>query len=209
MKVRNWLWFVLTFALITWAMSAFAYQFPFLAPPEPTVEQTSQITLYGRVDDASAAKVIDQIHAANKVKTGKPILLFIDSPGGGVLAGNTIVNAMHASARPVVTICVSFCASMGAIIFETGMHRVMMPNSVLMLHEMSAGAEGDLSHMVQQVALLQRLNAVFERLLAKQAQLTVEEYHARAAAQWWMLAEEAQQAHLADDVGTFADYPTS
>lgn len=162
MKVRGWLWLVLAFALMAFVASAMASPFSFLNPATVPTEPVAQITLYGRVDDTSAASVINQIHAANKVKSTKPILLFIDSPGGGVLSGQTIINAMHASARPVVAICISFCASMGAIIFENGARRIMAPNSVLMLHEMSAGVEGDLSHMTSQISLLQRLNARFE-----------------------------------------------
>jgi ATP-dependent Clp protease protease subunit len=209
-NVRGWLWLVLAFALVAYFANATASPFPFLNPaPTPAPEPVSQITLYGRVDDSSAAFVIAKIHEANKAQTNKPIVLFIDSPGGGVLAGNTIINAIHASARPVAAVCVSFCASMGAIIFESGAHRTMMPNSILMLHEMSAGVEGDLSHMTSQISLLQRLNARFEVQLAKIAQLSLEEYHAKAAAQWWMLADEALNAHLADDVGMFADYPAS
>lgn len=186
------------------------YLVPLYAPPSPVKAQVSNpefVKLYGEIDEKMAADVIEQIQAANREKSAKPIFLFINSPGGSILDGGRIIDAMLASRRPVVTVCVSFCASMGAMTFEYGAKRVMFRHAVLMFHEASMGSQGDLSHVSAQVALVNRIVAGYEVDIAKRAGLTVDEYRAHEAAQWWLLTDEAVAARMADLSGATSDYP--
>jgi ATP-dependent Clp protease protease subunit len=105
------------------------------------------VTLYGDVDERTASIVVSQIQAANRLRTSAPILMFIDSPGGSVLAGNRIVDAMQASRRPIYTVDVEFAASMAAYIWAFGEQRYMMPRAILMLHDASLEGDGELDHL--------------------------------------------------------------
>lgn len=58
----------------------------------------------------------------------------IDSPGGDIGAGNVIASAMMISTRPVDTLCIGTCESMGAMLFQMGRTRYMWPRAWLMLH---------------------------------------------------------------------------
>jgi ATP-dependent Clp protease protease subunit len=212
MKVRNWLLFVLTFVLIIWAMSALAYQFPFFKPAPIVANSTTvpdKITLYDEINDETAAVVIQQIQVANKAESVKPIYLFINSPGGDVGAGGSILDAMKASKRPITTVCVATCASMAAVVFEYGAHRQAMGHSVLMFHEASARLEGSLSHMLSRLTLYIRITAEYEIKIAALASMPVEEFRVRELREWWLPSDEALAAHLCDSVTEFADYPAT
>jgi ATP-dependent Clp protease protease subunit len=210
-KVRNWLWFVLTFVLIIWAMSALAYQFPFFKTVPIIAHEaigTDKLKLYDEINDDTAAALIQQIQAANKAGSG-PIYLFINSPGGDVGAGGSILDAMKASKRPITTVCVATCASMAAVVFEYGAHRQAMGHSVLMFHEASARLEGSLSHMLSRLTLYMRITAEYETKIAGLAGIPVEEFRVRELREWWLQPEEALAAHLCDSVAAFADYPAA
>jgi ATP-dependent Clp protease protease subunit len=212
MKVRNWLWFVLTFVLIMWAMSALAYQFPFFKPA-PIVANSAtvpdKITLYDEINDETAAAVIQQIQTANKAESVKPIYLFINSPGGDVGAGGSIIDAMKASKRPITAVCVSLCASMAAIIFEHGSQRQMFGHSTVMFHEASASLQGSLSHMLSRLTLYMHMVSGYEIKIAALASMPVEEFRVRELREWWLPSDEALAAHLCDSVTEFADYPAT
>ena len=206
-KLNRWIWLLLIFACIALTAKAMAQ----CLVPYPASEKVlgiSSVTLYGKVTDETASDLIAQIQAANKEKTDKPIILYINSGGGSVLAGGLILDAMEASRRPIITVCTSVCASMAAYIAEHGAKRLMFSHAILMFHEMSAGTEGDLGHMQSMVAVLVRLSARYEKETALLAQLTEIEYRAHIAANWWLLADEAVAAHLADGLFVASDYPT-
>lgn len=206
--MKRWL----AIALLAFLSTASAQWQPLWPPvsltqPPEAPKKDAPITLYGEVNAKSAGDVIDAIHAANKLGLRKPILLFLNSPGGSVLSGNMIIDAMESSRRPVVTINVGLCASMCAIAFEHGHRRLTTRNAILMLHEASAGTEGDLSHMASQVMLWMRVVARHERYIADRAGMPVEVLRAHEQSQWWLLSEDAIDAHLADAIISPSDYP--
>lgn len=186
--------------------------FPFLFPA-PTVavapQSSDKIKLYDEINAETAAVVIEQIQAANKAQDGGPIYLFINSPGGDVGAGGNIIDAMKASKRPVITVCVSLCASMAAITFEYGSKRQMMGHSTVMFHEASASLQGSLSHMLSRLTLYMRMTAEYETKISGMAGIPVEEFRVHELREWWLQPDEAMAAHLADSIATFTDYPAS
>lgn len=165
-------------------------------------------TLYGPVTDQSATQVIAQIQQANKDEpNGQPIILFIDSPGGSITAGWRIIDAMAASRKPVWTVCVSLCASMAAIEFEYGAQRGILPHAVLMFHHESGGAEGSAEQILAQGTVMRRQIVEIEEHIAKLARMPVREFREKETAQWWLLADDAIKAHLADIILVFEQYP--
>jgi len=164
-------------------------------------------TLYGDVDQDSANKVIAQIQEANRSESVAPIFLYINSRGGDILAGGMIVDAMTASRRPIYTVAVGQAASMAAVIHSYGSRRYMAPHAVLMFHNASVGAQDELPHMIQRLTLIYRMWASYEQHIADRAGIPVDEFRAHEAAQWWLTAEDAVAARLADGIGSSAQYP--
>lgn len=165
------------------------------------------VTLYGRVDSASAYAVITQIQAANGEKTEAPILLYIDSGGGELFAGAEIIDAIQASHRPVWTVSVSSAASMAAFIWSYGGKRFLLPHAFVMYHDGHGGAEGTPDQMASQLAMVNRIAGDFEKHIAALAHITIAEYRARAAREWRLVGEEAVVAGIATGVVNPSHYP--
>lgn len=165
-------------------------------------------TLYGIVDDASAALVVEQIQDANeRDSSNKPVVLFIDSDGGELTAGLKIIDAMAASRKPVWTVNVQMAASMAAIIFTYGAKRAMFPHAMLMLHHERGKATGSTEQILSEVGAWARVVQPIEARIAKQAGISREELSAKMAAGWWLLAHDAIRQHLADEILVMENYP--
>jgi len=172
------------------------------------IAQPAVVTMYGEVNDANAHEVISGIQAANREKSTAPIILYIDSPGGELFAGAGIIDAMDASRRPVWTVDVGIAASMAAIIHSYGIKRFMLPHALLMHHDARGGVSGSPAQMESQLSAMNRMVEGFERHVAKVAHLSLAELRAHEAITWWLLADEAVKAHLADQIVNPAQYPS-
>lgn len=165
-------------------------------------------TLYGPVTDAAATQVIGQIQQANAQEPDdRPIVLFIDSPGGSLSAGWRIIDAITASRKPVWTANVGVAYSMAAIIFEYGAKRAMFPHAVLMFHHEYGGAEGSSEQIMAQATVIRRQVVEIEEHVSKRAGIPVRDFREKETAQWWLLAKDAVKAHLADQIIVLEQYP--
>lgn len=173
-----------------------------------TVNNAS-ITLYDEVTNGSANEVIEKIHKANRESSEGPIALYINSPGGSVIAGMRILDAMAASKRPITTVCISLCASMGGVLFLHGAHRVALPSSIILFHDGQASAQNTSDKLYSEVELFKKIDAQLESDLAAITGLSIEDVHNRESQDWWMLAPEAKKLHIVDEVINLADFPTT
>ena len=89
-------------------------------------------------------------------KKGSPIYLLIDSPGGSVITGASVVSAIEAAQVPVYTVCLQLCASMAAIIHQYGSQRLMVDRSFLMFHNARGGFEGSFPQILSQFNTINR-----------------------------------------------------
>lgn len=167
----------------------------------------SSVTLYTEVNDQSTADVINQIHAANRVDTTDPIMFYINSPGGDVFDGEMIIDAMKASRRPIYTVDIGWAASMAAIIWTYGEQRLILPNGILMFHEMHVQVAGTLSQVTSELTILNGIaNSVADHICSL-AGITKSEYELREAPEWRVSSQEALDSHLATGVTLVKDYP--
>jgi len=100
------------------------------------------IELAGTVDDSSVRRLIGEISTLNQISKTEPITLTINSGGGGVLSGLSLVNAMELSTAPVNTVCDGFAFSMAAVTFIAGSVRTANEGCLFMIHEVAVGAGG-------------------------------------------------------------------
>ena len=134
------------------------------------------VFLVGPVNDLSANLIIAQLLFLESENPDKDIYLYINSPGGSVTAGLAIYDTMQFIKPDVSTLCVGQAASMGAFLLAAGAKgkRFTLPNSRVMIHQPSAGFQGQASdieiHAKEILFMKQRLN----EMLAKHTGQTVE-----------------------------------
>lgn len=102
------------------------------------------VMLTDEVNDASASVVVAQLLYLEGQDPSKDISLYINSPGGSVTAGMSIFDTMQYIKCDVSTICMGMAASMGAFLLAAGTKgkRLSLPNSDIMIHQPSGGAQG-------------------------------------------------------------------
>lgn len=99
------------------------------------------VRLDGEVSGGSIESLVSEIEVLNQI-SAEPITLVVNSPGGSVLAGLNLVNAMESSPAPIHTVCDAWAMSMGAVIVAAGDHRTATEGCFFMIHEVAVGAPG-------------------------------------------------------------------
>lgn len=135
---------------------------------------------------------------------GMPIEITINSPGGSVLDGLALYDAilrLRRKGHHVTTRGTGMIASMATILMQAGDERILDANSWFMIHEVSAGSRGTISEMEDQAAFVKRLNDRLHGILAERSTLTKRQILARTKKKAdWMSAEEAVKLGFADKV---------
>ena len=154
------------------------------------------------VDDMVANVVIAQLLFLQKENTKKGIHLYINSPGGSVSAGLAIYDTVQFLTCDVNTYCVGMAASMGAFLLAAGTKgkRYALPNSDIMIHQVSGGAQGTASDVERSVEHMFKLKKRLNRLLAHHTGKSEAEVDRDSDRDYWMGAEEAKAYGLVDEV---------
>ena len=121
------------------------------------------------VNDAVASLVVAQLLYLENRDPNKDIYLYINSPGGSVTAGMAIYDTMNHIKCDVCTICVGMAASMGAFLLAAGTKgkRMALPNSEIMIHQPSAGTQGQITDMAIHLKRLEVVKERMNRILAE------------------------------------------
>lgn len=160
------------------------------------------IFLVGQVEDHMANLVVAQLLFLEAENPDKDIHLYINSPGGSVTAGMSIYDTMQFVKPDVSTMCIGQACSMGAFLLASGASgkRYATPNSRVMIHQPSGGAQGQASdihiHAQEILKIRHRLN----ELLAHHSGRSVEEIERDTERDHFLAAEEAREYGLVDDV---------
>ena len=116
------------------------------------------ICLHGPINDELSSVVTSQLLFLESEDPGRPIFMYINSPGGVVTAGLAIYDTMQYIKCPITTLCVGQAASMGSLLLAGGSpgQRYALPNSKIMLHQPSGGVQGMASDIQIQAQEIQR-----------------------------------------------------
>jgi len=160
------------------------------------------IFLGGPIDENVASVVIAQLLFLESQDPKKDISLYINSPGGMVTAGLAIVDTMNHVKPNISTICVGMAASMGAVILASGEKgkRFALPNSEVMIHQPSGGAEGQASDIEIAAKRIIFTRAVTNKILAKQTGKSVAQIEKDVDRDFFMDAETAVKYGMIDKV---------
>ena len=160
------------------------------------------IMLGSQIDDNVANSIVSQLLFLQAQDSEKDIYLYINSPGGSVTAGFAIYDTIQHIKPDVQTICIGMAASMGSFLLAAGEKgkRFSLPNSRIMVHQPSAGFQGQATdieiHANEVISLKKRLN----RIYAKHTKKSEEEIKKALERDNFMTPEEAKNFGLIDKV---------
>lgn len=157
-------------------------------------------------NDAGAKKFREQVMKIAKFDPERPIIVYIDSYGGEVDALASMVETIKSIPNKVVTVALGKAMSAGAMLLSLGDYRFCGENSRIMIHEISAGAFGNVHNMKNDVGEIQRMNTHWFDIVAKRCGL--KDYQelrnimkARDGQEYYMDAKEAKKFGLVDAIG--------
>lgn len=160
------------------------------------------IFLVGPVEDYMANLVVAQLLFLEAENPDKDIHLYINSPGGSVTAGMSIYDTMQFIKPDVSTMCIGQACSMGAFLLNAGAKgkRFCLPNSRVMIHQPSGGAQGQASDIHIQAQEILKIRAKLNQLMAEHSGQTVERIELDTERDNFMSAEQAKDYGLIDSV---------
>lgn len=160
------------------------------------------IFLIGGVNDGVASLICAQLLFLESENPSKDISFYINSPGGYVSAGLAIYDTIQYIRPQVSTVCIGQAASMGSLLLAAGApgKRFSLPNSRIMLHQPSGGAQGQAADIEIQAREILKLRARLNDIYVEHTGQTLEKIEATMERDTFMSAEEAKNFGLIDQV---------
>ena len=154
------------------------------------------------IDDHVANLVVAQMLFLQMEDPKRDINLYINSPGGSVTAGLAIYDTMQFVTCDVATYCVGIAASMGAVLLTAGTKgkRYALPNSDIMIQQVSGGAQGSASDVERTVEYMFKLKRRLIGILAHHTGKTEEQIQADSDRDYWISSQQAKEYGLVDEV---------
>ncbi|MFM2376788.1 MAG: hypothetical protein RLZZ165_1885 [Bacteroidota bacterium] len=154
------------------------------------------------VNDYVANIVVAQLLFLNSTDRKADVNIYVNSPGGSIYDGLAIYDTMQYVDPDVGTICTGMAASMGAVLLCAGAagKRTALPHARVMIHQPLGGAQGQASDIAIVHEQIQRLKAELYQIISHHSKQPVEKVEKDSDRDYWMIAEEARQYGLIDDV---------
>ena len=156
------------------------------------------------VNATTASLVVAQLLYLEAQDPDKDIQFYINSPGGSVTDGMAIYDTMQYVKCDVSTICIGMAASMGAFLLSSGAKgkRFALPNAEIMIHQPSAGPQGQITDMAIHLKRLEIIKKRMNKILAENTGKPLEVVTADCERDNFMSADEAMEYGLIDKVIT-------
>ena len=160
------------------------------------------IFMVGGVDDHVSSLVCAQLLFLESENPSKEISFYINSPGGVVTSGLAIYDTMQYIKAPVSTVCIGQACSMGSLLLAAGAagKRYALPNSRIMIHQPSGGAQGQSTDIQIQAQEILKLRRRLSEIYVDHTHQTYEKIDAAIERDNFMSAEEAKTFGLIDEV---------
>jgi ATP-dependent Clp protease protease subunit len=154
------------------------------------------------IDDYIANIIQAQLLFLESADSKRDIQIYINSPGGSVYAGLGIYDTMQWIGPDVATICVGLAASMGAVLLCAGAagKRTALPHSRIMIHQPLGGAQGQASDIEITHREIQKLKKELYQIIANHSNQSIEKVEADSDRDYWMIAQEAKEYGMIDEV---------
>jgi len=162
-----------------------------------------KIFLWGPVDDDSAKDIVSRLLYLESVKPGEKITFYINSPGGIITSGYSILDTMNLITSPVSTVCMGLAASMGSLLLSAGEKggRYIYPLGEVLIHQPSIeylqGRASDIAIHARQIIKSKEIAAA---ILAKNCGQPMEKILKDFDRDYWMNAEESIAYGIVDKI---------
>jgi len=184
---------------------------PEVSGKKPSIQKTVElkfleqrkIFLWGPVDDDSAQEIVSKLLYLEAMKPGEKITFFINSPGGMVTSGFSILDTMNLISSPVSTVCMGLAASMGSLLLSAGEkgQRFIYPLGEVMIHQPSIGylqgRASDIEIHAKQIGKTKQLSA---EILAKNCNQPLQQILTDFERDYWMNANESVEYGIVDGI---------
>lgn len=164
------------------------------------INKERYILLYDEINNCSADLVVSKIKAMNILDKKKEITIEINSLGGDISCGFSIINAIEQSKAPVHTIISGQCCSMAAMISIVGKKRSIYYNSYWMQHPLSEGQADYLQFIKDRTTFLIHLDKMTEILLRKYTKLNKKDLVKISTGELWLSAPDCLQKGIVDNI---------
>lgn len=169
--------------------------------------QENFVRLVGEIEDASASRFIQELYTVSAKNPS--VTVYIDSPGGDVMAGMRIIDAVQGlrAVRPGLRLqCYAQnAASMAFVFLQTSCdRRVVSAFSVLMSHQASLGVRGKAGEVETRLDLVRQVLELLDVRVAARLGMSVAAYRQTIVNDWWLVGKNALEAKAADTLGSAA-----
>lgn len=160
------------------------------------------VMLSEEVNDTTASLIVAQLLFLEAQDPDKDIQFYINSPGGSITSGMAIYDTMQYIKCDVSTICIGLGASMGAFLLASGTKgkRFSLPNAEIMIHQPSAGTQGQITDMAIHLRRLETIKKRMNQILSEKTGKPIEVVTADTERDNFMTAEEAKEYGLIDKI---------
>ncbi len=162
-----------------------------------------KIFLWGEVDDQSAESIVSKLLYLESIAPGKPITFYINSPGGVITSGYSILDTMKLITSPVSTVCMGLAASMGSLLLSAGEkgQRYIFPLGEVLIHQPSMGyLQGKAADIAIHARQIIRSKEIAANILAENCNQPIEKILKDFDRDYWMNAEESIAYGIVDKV---------
>ena len=160
------------------------------------------IFITGGIEDHMANLVVAQLLFLEAEDPKKDIAIYLNSPGGSVTAGLSIIDTMHHIKPDVAVVCVGMAASMGSLILSQGAKgkRAILPNAEVMIHQPSGGAHGQASDIDITAQHILKTRDRLNKMLAKATGKDLKQIEKDVDRDFFMDAVEAKKYGIVDSI---------
>ena len=154
------------------------------------------------VNDYTATVVQGQLLYLDSVDPGKDVSIYLNSPGGSVIAGLGLYDTMQHIKSDVSTICIGMAASMAAVLLVAGAHgkRFALPHSRVMIHQPMGGAQGQASDIEITAREILKYKAELYKIIADHSGMSIDKIENDADRDYWMTADQAKEYGMIDNI---------
>ncbi len=160
------------------------------------------IYIQGNFEDPTANNIVAQLLYLNSQDKEKPIYMYINSPGGSITAMYSIFDVMNHVESDIHTVGIGSVCSAGSFILAAGTKgkRSVLPNTEIMIHELSGGAQGKADDIFNTVAKLKKLHEKMAKQYVQFTGKSLAKVKKDMLKDFWMTAEEALEYGLIDKI---------
>lgn len=164
-----------------------------------------KIFLWGQVDDESAEIIVSKLLYLESMAPGQKITFYINSPGGIMTSGYSILDTMKLISSPVSTVCMGLAASMGSLLLSAGEkgERYIYPLGEVLIHQPSIGyLQGQASDIAIHARQILKSKEIAADILARNCNQSVDKILKDFERDYWMNAEESIAYGIVDKMYT-------